>query len=511
VSYGWRVRLGANPMPIPGLPAVGKQVAVTKPAVDGEYFVTLRVTDAEGRADESTVMFRVRGGRAEAIDPTREHAVWIERAVIYGIEPLSFGKHGFADVTARLEAIKALGVTALWLIPITAASTGDFGYALTDPFRIREEFGSDADFRELVAQAHAHGLRVILDLVANHFSEQHPYFADAARNGPVSPYFNFFQRTQTGAPVNYFDWKNLKNINFDSDEVQRLIIEASARWVRDYDIDGFRVDAAWGPRERALEFWPRWSAELKRIKPDLLLLAEASARDGYYSSSGFDAAYDWTEKLGEWAWQEAFADEQHTAERLRTSLRDSQALPSSMILFRFLDNNDTGPRFITRYGPERTRIAAAMLLTLPGLPSLYSGDEVGAAFEPYRPHGPIAWDDAYGLRGWYTRLIALRARLPALRSRELRILDPEATDQTLAYVRATTHGDDSLLVLLNLGAADARIPLPDDLLQAGWSTDLIDLLGDAQRTLHRNGSAIVVPGYSAHILQRPGHGRMPGN
>src|SRR5205807_7549030 len=83
----------------------------------------------------------------------------------------------------------------------------------------------------------------------------------------------------------------------DNPEVQRLIIEASAYWVRAFDIDGFRVDAAGGPRERASEFWPRWRAELKRIKPDLLLLAEASARDHYYVGHGFDAAYDWTRSL----------------------------------------------------------------------------------------------------------------------------------------------------------------------------------------------------------------------
>jgi cyclomaltodextrinase / maltogenic alpha-amylase / neopullulanase len=501
-TFAWRVRSGGSPAPLPGLPADGKHVSLAKPVIDGEYFVTLRVTDRLGRADESTAMFRVRQGRTEMVDIAREHAAWIDRAIVYGVEPHLFGKRGFADVTARLDAIAALGATTVWLTPITAAPTGDFGYAVTDHFRLREDFGSEAELRELIAQAHARGLRVILDLVANHFSEQHAYFADTASSGRASPYFDFFQRTQAGAPVHYFDWKNLKNLNFDSPEVQRLMIEACTRWVRDYDVDGFRVDAAWGPRERAPEFWPNWRTELKRIKPDLLLLAEASARDGYYAASGFDAAYDWTGELGHWAWQEAFADERRTAERLRAALRETQSLAGSFPVFRFLNNNDTGPRFITRHGAERTRVAAAMLLTLPGLPGLYSGDEMGAAFEPYHPQGPIAWNDAYGLKDWYTRLIALRAHQPALRSRELRVVDVAAADQVLAYLRPASERDAELLVLLNFGGAEATVTLPDELLRAGWHIETIDLLSNAQPVSVRAGPAIVVPGYSARVLQR---------
>jgi cyclomaltodextrinase / maltogenic alpha-amylase / neopullulanase len=503
VAYRWRVRPAANPAPLRGLPAHGKRIALAKPTVDGDYFLTLQVTDGLGRADESTAMFRVRRGRAEMIGFPHEHAAWIDRAIVYGIEPPCFGRRGFADVTARLEAMRALGVNTLWLTPITTAPSGDFGYAITDQFRVREEFGTEAQLRELIAQAHANGLRVILDLVVNHVSERHPYFADATRNGPASPYFDFFQRTRAGAPVHYFDWANLENLNFDSPEVQRMVIEASARWVRDYDVDGFRVDAAWGPRQRAPGFWPRWSAELKRIKPDLMLLAEASSRDGYYLRNGYDAAYDWTEKLGHWAWQDAFADDHHTAERLRARLRETQALPSSAAVFRFLNNNDTGPRFITRHGANRTRVAAAMLLTLPGLPGLYCGDEVGAEFEPYRPHGPVAWDDAQGLRDWYTRLIALRAKLPALRSPELRVLDVGAADQLLAYVRPSVEGDGGLLVLLNFGALDATFSLTETMIRAGWRTDMVDVLNGAPMAARRNDDTIDVPGYGVRILQRP--------
>lgn len=119
----------------------------------------------------------------------------------------------------------------------------------------------------------------MMDFVPNHVSEQHAYFTEAIARAAASPYFNFFARDQDGNAKHYFDWSNLKSLNYGNPEVQRLVIEAFAHWVREFDIDGFRVDAAWGPRQRAPDFCPRCRRELKRIKPDMLLLAEASAHD----------------------------------------------------------------------------------------------------------------------------------------------------------------------------------------------------------------------------------------
>jgi glycosidase len=175
-------------------------------------------------------------------------------------------------------------------------------------------------------------------------------------------------------------------------------------------------------------------------------------------------------------------------------------------VFRFLNNNDTGPRFITRHGAGWNHVAAAMLLTLPGLPGLYAGDDVGAAFEPYRPHGPISWDDPQGLRAWYTRLIALRARLPALRSHELRVLDTGPADQVLAYVRTASEGDGDVLVLLNFGAAAARFSLTEEM-RAGLRGGMIDLLSSTQTAPQVDDGVIVVPPYGVRILQKPEHWR----
>ena len=114
------------------------------------------------------------------------------------------------------------------------------------------------------------------------------------------------------------------------------------------------------------------------------------------------------------------------------------AARGDIAVFRFLDNNDTGVRFVTRHGVPRTRVATTMLLTLPGIPSLYTGQEVGASYEPYKTSDPIIWNDAADLKSWHARLIALRRTHPALRSRDIRFLDVGPADQVLAYGRPGT-------------------------------------------------------------------------
>ena len=387
---------------------------------------------------------------------------WIDDAVVYGVVPRSFGDTGgFKDVTARLDDLADLGITAIWLSPSNKTVPDDFGYAVTDYFHLRSDYGTEADFRKLVRAAHAHGIRVLMDFVPNHTSASHPYFKDAAIHGRSSRYWSFYDRDANGQPTNYFDWTHLPNLNYDNAEVTRMITEAFVHWVRDFDVDGFRVDVAWGLKERAPGYWPRLREQLEAIKPGTLLIAEASARDPYYFTHGYDAAYDWTDELGNWAWDGVF-DEVHAADTvagLRNAL--SYTRPGQLV-FRFLNNNDTGPSFVSVHGTDVTRVAAALLLTLPGIPCVYTGEEVGASFSPYEDSGAISWRDRYSLRGYYQSLIALRRRLPALHAQGFDVLD--APDGVFAYVRSA-DGKEPVLVALNFGSkpVTANLELPEGL------------------------------------------------
>lgn len=430
---------------------------------------------------------------------------WLPGAVIYGVVPRNFGARGATSVIERLDGLRELGADALWLPPATATPDGDFGYAVTDYFSLRRDFGTPAEFRRLVDEAHRRGMRVLLDFVPDHTADRHPCFLDASARGPASPCWSFYDRDPAGRATHYFDWTNLPNLNYGNPAVRRMMLDAFTHWVQTYDVDGFRVDAAWGVRDRAPRFFPSLRARLDETKPGLALIAEASAREPDWRAAGFDGAYDWTGELGRWAWEHVFDDEAQIAPRLHAALA---ADPEPGRVLRFLNNNDTGPRFITRHGLPRTRVAAALLLTLPGIPLVYTGDEVGAEFEPYRDARPIDWRDRRGLRAHYKRLIALRHGHPPLASGQWRPIPPDPdAGGVYSYLRFAERGA-PILVVLNFGRRDAvaRVALPPEaqaLRRAGalrdlYSGELVDASGES-------GDALRVPvgAFGFHVLESP--------
>ncbi len=345
---------------------------------DGEYYFSLRVIDEAGREDRSTTYFVVENGQPRIPDYDHENPAWVEEAIVYGVIPRLFGTPGAKAIQDKLDHLADLGINAMWLAPIN--ETNDYGYSVIDYFELRDNFGSKEDFKAMMQAAHERGIRVLMDFVPNHTSNEHPYFKDTVEKGQDSPYWDFYDRDENGNYTYYFDWTHLPNLNYENPEVRRMMIEAFSYWVREFDVDGFRVDACWGVQQRRPDFWPEWRRELKRIKPDLLLLAEASARDPYNFENGFDAAYDWTENLGNWSWarfwgeQAEEVDTAQTIESLKNMLLGGpETYHPDALIFRFLNNNDTGTRFITTHGEPLTRVATALLLTLPGIPCIYTG------------------------------------------------------------------------------------------------------------------------------------------
>jgi cyclomaltodextrinase / maltogenic alpha-amylase / neopullulanase len=418
--------------------------------------------------------------------------------VVYGVIPPRFGTPPLRAVADRLGYLAGLGVDAIWLSPIAACPPGDFGYAVCDELAVRADYGDEDDLRALVRRAHDEGMRVLLDLVPNHTSHLHPFFLDAER-GPESRYYDWYDRTADGQPTHYFNWTHLPNLNYDNSEVRAYMDRMFSHWISEFDVDGYRVDACWGVQRRRPDYWPAWSRMLRGLKPDALLIAEASARDEYWYESGYDVAYDWTDDLGRWAWEDVFSDRDQIASRLDRALA-ADARPGQV--FRFLDNNDTGPRFVSRYGPALTRAAAALVLTLPGIPCIYTGEEVGAEYEPYGAAGVVDWDsDPHGLREWYRALCHLRADRPALRSKGWARAEvaPDRGD-CYAYVRHGGADDEPLLVVLNFGDAEARmqVTLPGGFETLARAPALADVLNDEQ--LPGLGAGTTISGCSARVL-----------
>ena len=499
VSYRWNARDG-NPAPLVGLPAETEVVELAVPERDGEYYVELLISDALGRSSRAAGVFRVNEGRATEVDLMRDHPAWVDEAVLYGVAPFFFGNGDYNSIAARLDAIAALGVTAIWLSPVTAAPADDFGYAVSDHFALRASFGTEEEFRQLVDAAHARDLKVLIDFVPNHFGDRHPYYRSAHEQGGRSPYYDWFERGPKGEISSYFDWDHLKNLDYDNPEVQRYIAAAFKRWVLDYGIDGFRVDASWAVRQRAPEFWPALRAELKRLEPDVFLLAEASARDDYQFEHGFDAAYDWTDELGVWAWDKVFQNGKADLARLREALTNQgRGYPDDALILRFLNNNDTGARFISRHGPGLTHVAATLLFTLPGIQLIYNGDEVGAEFEPYDEGPPIEWRDPHGLTPHYSRLSGLRQSYAALSSRAFALVPNDRQDAVLSYRRGADANETPLLVVLNFGADAVDVRLDPRAVRD--ARRYRDLLTGREYLLESTESRISLQGHQGLVLE----------
>ena len=449
---------------------------------------------------------------APALETVAGRTEWLTDAVLYGVVPAFYDPPGFAGVAAKLDDLADLGSSALWLTPITRTLPGDFGYAVTDYGDPRPDYGTKDDFRRLVAAAHERGLRVLMDVAPNHTSVAHPWFRDAAVNGASSPFWDYYDRDAAGNPTHYFSWTHLPNLNYDNPEVGRIMLEAFASWVGEFDVDGFRIDAVWGIKERNPEWLTRLVREMKRLKPDSLLIAEASARDPFYGEQGFDAAYDWTDQLGHWAWEHVFAGSTPIGEAMVDALTDTgRGSHEAALPLRFLNNNDTGTRFLTTHGAGCYRVALAMLLTLPGLPCLFSGDEVGAEYHPYEQRGPIDWTDHAGWRDLTRRLVGLRRGTPSLHSRHWTPMEVAPSAPFFGYVRTDDAGERPVVVLLNFTADDleAAATLPEAV-AAPFDGILTDLWTGKAVAAARDGRVTVpVPGWGFRLLASPHPNRRP--
>jgi cyclomaltodextrinase / maltogenic alpha-amylase / neopullulanase len=415
--------------------------------------------------------------------------------VIYAPIPLLWGNSGPAAVERRLPYLKQLGVDALWLWPPAEQRASGEEYAITDYFMLDDSWGPTSAFEHMVARAHELGLHVLLDIVPNHMSDQSPYFQDTKANGEASHYYTFFDRDQYGSPTHYFDWTNLPNLNYDNPEVRAMITEAFVHWVRDLGIDGFRVDAAWGVKRRRPDFWPELRRAVKRVDPDVLMLAEASAVDPYYFSHGFDVAYDWTHHPGQWAWTSAFEFPTETGALLAPAItNEPQGYAPSAIVLRFINNNDTGVRFVDQFGVAMTRVAAALQFTLPGIPAMFAGDEIGASYEPYSNLTPIPWNDRHRLRPLYERLIALKHTQPSLNGHDFELLKTTA-DSAVAYVRPPAAGGEPVVVLLNFGPKQPKfaMTMTPALARAVGGGTMRDLLTGQTVRLDVRGDSVAVP------------------
>lgn len=348
----------------------------------------------------------VRGDSVVPDSDSRLSPEWLRDGVIYEIFPRDFSTAGnLGGVTANLGRLHRLGVNILWLMPVQPIGkkmrAGELGspYSIQDFYAIDPAYGTAGDLKILVKRAHHRGMKVILDLVADHTSwdsvmMKHPEFYkhDSAGN-IVSP-----------VPA----WRDVAALDYSNEGLRRYMISMLKYWIVTYDVDGFRCDSA---AMVPTDFWEQARTELSRTKPDIILLAEASKPE--LLTNGFDIDYSWP-LLG------ALDDvliKGSSADKLRQSWVDSEAkFPRGALHMRISDDHDE-IRAVNRYGFKAALAASALMFTLDGVPLLYNGMEIGdnnessggALFKkevirwqtPRQPQWPVLYRDLIRLRHKY--------------------------------------------------------------------------------------------------------------
>jgi alpha-glucosidase len=494
-----------------------------------------------------------------------QEALWWQRGVIYQVYPRSFadsdgdGVGDLRGVIGKLDYLRWLGVDAVWLSPVFPSPMADYGYDVADYTGIDPLFGTMADLEELIHETHARHLKLLLDFVPNHSSEQHPWFEESrgSRDNPKRDWYLWRDPGPDGGPPN--NWRSVfggsawawdeateqyyyhgfareqPDLNWRNPSVRDAMLDAMRFWL-DKGVDGFRVDVIWhlikdarwrdnppNPEhdeddhdyERVL---PVFSTDQPEVHP--LVAAMRSLTDEYderlligeiylpiarlvtyYGHEGRGAHLPFNFQLVENDWD---------ARQIDAVIGEYEgSLPIGAWPNWVLGNHDKS-RVASRLGPEQARVAAMLLLTLRGTPTLYNGEEIGMrdvevppelirdpaelnepgkhrSRDPYRT--PMQWDaspaagftagepwlpvaedhsslnveaqrdDPDSMLTLHHRLLELRRREPALSVGDY--LPVPCEGSLLAYVREA--GEDRFLVVLNLAGEPARIAPREEL------------------------------------------------
>jgi maltose alpha-D-glucosyltransferase/alpha-amylase len=495
--------------------------------------------------------------------------LWYKDAVIYQLHVRTFcdsngdGIGDFAGLTQRLDYLQELGITAIWLLPFYPSPLRDDGYDIADYRSVHAGYGSLEDFKEFLTAAHDRGIRVIIEMVLNHTSDQHPWFREA-RSSRENPKRDWYVWSETdaryqGVPIVFVDtetsnwawdatsksyywhrfFSHQPDLNFDNPAVFEAVWEVMKFWL-ELGVDGFRLDAVAFLVEREgtlCENLPETHAIIREIRkrlemsyPGTMLLAEANqwpadVRAYFGDSDEFHAAFHFPLMP-----RMFMAVKLEDRKPIIEILGQTPEIPDSCQWFIFLRNHDEltlemvtdveRDYMYDEYAKDKTmrinrgirrRLAPMMnndrrrvellnglLMSMPGTPIVYYGDEIGmgdniylgdrngvrtpmqwnsrmnAGFslaDPERLYAPVISNDVYGYKAinveaqerfehsllrWMKSLIQVRNALRVFGRGTIHFLHP-ANHRVLAYIRE--HGEEIVLVVNNLSSSAQAVEL----------------------------------------------------
>ena len=408
-------------------------------------------------------------------------------------------------IIAHLDYIVDLGVTALYLTPVFAARS-NHKYDTSDYLTVDPAFGSTELLRRLVEACHRQGLRVVLDAVFNHCGDGFWAFQDVVAHGAQSPYAQWFQSVNhpvRSEPLSYQTCGGaafLPKLNLANRDVRDHLLHVAQYWIRTCDIDGWRLDVPW---KAPMDFWREFRAAVKAVKPDAYIAGE-TWRDTAYWLAGDTCDgvmnYPLRDCILDYCLRDAMdaEDFDHFTARLRQVHGQADAANLNL-----LGSHDT-PRLMTLSAGnvQRAMLAAVLQFTLPGVPMVYYGDEIGMLGENDPDcRRTMRWDSLewnQDMRALVRTLATARRRHAALRLGSLETL--HIFNGVYAFRRRTD--DDEIIVVINPRQTVESVTIPcTETSEVNRSNSWRDILSG--RTVERNRTEIyfdVLPEQSAYVF-----------
>ncbi len=397
--------------------------------------------------------------------PESRHPNWLPSAVIYCIYPEIFSTAGFKGIEQQLPRLNSLGVSVLWLMPVTPVGLPfnghpaiDSPYAVRDYYAVNPRYGTSADLAHLVQSAHTLGMKVILDEVLNHTSwdnsltTKHPEFYQHTDGNPRNP----------GSEEQAFNFRDVAQLDYSrpSSGLWTYMDGMLNHWLTTYNLDGFRFDTADDPfganRKIPKPFWQQLKISLEAKKPGILMLGEEE--DSELALAPFELDYGW--KLQKSLAQ--IANGGSISNLQSTWLAQTTNVPTGMLHMSLLQDWDLGEDLQVYGGPLNTLDVAVFNFTLNGVPLLFNGEEAGNEASGNNTHTLVRWNSprAAQFTAFYTQLIALRNANPALQQGALTWESNSAPSQVATFLRAS--GNSEFFVEINFSnvAAHGTVALP---------------------------------------------------
>ncbi|MDP4116024.1 MAG: alpha-amylase family glycosyl hydrolase [Bacteroidota bacterium] len=381
---------------------------------------------------------------------TQTATIKVEDVVLYELFVRNFTPEGtFNAIIPRLQELKDLGVNTIWLMPIHPIGEvnrkGELGspYSVKDYYEVNPSMGSKEDFRNLVNAIHDKGMPVILDWVANH---------TAWDNAWITAHKDWYTQDSHGNIIPPTpDWTDVADLNYNNADMRNEMIKAMSYWVKEYNIDGFRCDAA---EMVPNDFWAAAISAVKKIKPVFML---AEGENKLLFSQGFNVCFSWT----------GYSDIKSIFSASNTSLltydvnTDLSLLPSGAYRMRYTTNHDetswdkTPPELFG--GIPGAKAASVITISLKGIPMIYNGQEVGSTIhQNLFVKTNIDWGNTSGMRDFYKKLFSVYNSNPELRYGSYGIID--ISNNIVAISR--TYNNSKMIVITNVRNNQVTASMP---------------------------------------------------